>query len=1219
MSLRSFSSVLLWIFLICLPAGYGTAAPGDPDTLDPALGTDTSVPAAVSAAVVQPDGKILLGGSFNSVLGVPRRNLARLNADGSLDTAFNPDPSASVMALVLQPDGKILVGGTFFYFQDTVFKPWMARLNSDGTVDNLFDPRPSQYVSSIVLQKDGKVLLAGEFTLLRTNLPEPPVARRFLARLNSDGSPDLGFNPSPDSYVSCLLEQPDGKILLGGLFSTLESAGQTVPLKGFARLNMDGTVDSAFTAPVDRVSCMTRLADGKLLLSAEGGIPGKLGRLNPDGSLDADFSPVLDAGVYSMAVQANGKILLTGSFTYVKGKGAYSPVARKYFARLFPDGTLDMAFDPAVEGNIGKAALQKDGKILLTGSFTSLRPRGAAESVSRKGFARLENEEAYQPILPLDTFRVLWLRGGSAPETGPVTFDLSTDAGVSWTSLGLGLREGNSASWSLSGLSLPGSGLLRARARLAAGNGLLEQLAELPPSPVLAPEIVVEGEASTVITDGGTWDFGALIPGKAAEQVFTIKNIGTAVLTGLMLTKNGTDADDFTITVLPAGTAASAGGRTSFTVRYLPRPGGETRSASLHLASNDADEPVFDIVCTGSTLLPGTADGLNPVGAGSYVNCTAQQADGKLLLGGQLSSVGGGQGRNLARLNVDGTLDTSFNPQPNGDVSGLVVQNDGKILVSGSFNTFQPNGAATPVPRSRMARLNPDGSPDPGFNPNPNNFVTGMALQADGKVLIAGGFTTLQPNGAGTAISRPYAARLNAGGTVDITFNPRPDSPATSVAVQDDGKILLGGGFSTVQPGGTGTAVSRPGFARFLPGGALDTPFNPRPNGNISAIALQADGKILIGGNFTSLQLNGSSTAVSRANVARLNADGTLDTGFDPQADGAVYTMAVQADGKVLLGGTFDFLQPNGAATATARYTIARVMADGTLDPDFNPGAVPARSSPIVYGLSLQEDGGVLMGGNFQTVQLHQGATVLPRNRFARLENDPAPVSLTLPEPGQILWSRGGSAPELQQVAFDLSTDAGVSWSSLGVPGRVPGRADWRLSGLTLPPGGLLRARGRSSGGYCSGSSSLAEQFATIPSTELTPLQIWRQDYFGTTANTGDAADSSDSDHDGLPNLIEWACLLDPTQPGGPQPVVSSESPAGIILTYQRNLTALHAGAVFSVEWSDDLSSAGPWNTEEVSQQILSDDGTAQLVKAMVPRGSASHRFCRLRINSLSE
>src|SRR6266436_1489934 len=134
--------------------------------------------------------------------------------------------------------------------------------------------------------------------------------------------------------------------------------------------------------------------------------------------------------------------------------------------------------------------------------------------------------------------------------------------------------------------------------------------------------------------------------------------------------------------------------------------------------------------------------------------------------------------------------------------------------------------------------------------------------------------------------------------------------------------------------------------------------FNPGANGSVFCLAVQADGKILVGGFFTTLG------GQSRNYIGRLNADGTLDTGFFPGADGyAVYSLAVQADGEVLVGGEFTSLG------GQSRTNIGRLNADGTLDPSFNPvaggGPFPP---PSVHSMAVQANEKILVGGYFGTL-----------------------------------------------------------------------------------------------------------------------------------------------------------------------------------------------------------------------------------------------------------
>ena len=118
----------------------------------------------------------------------------------------------------------------------------------------------------------------------------------------------------------------------------------------------------------------------------------------------------------------------------------------------------------------------------------------------------------------------------------------------------------------------------------------------------------------------------------------------------------------------------------------------------------------------------------------SYVRATAVQPDGKILIGGFFSSVLGVTRTNIARLNTDGTLDMAFDPNANEPsiVDSIAVQADGKILVGGTFTTI---GGQT---RNRIARLDPTAGLADSFNPNANAEVRSIAVQADGKILVGG-------------------------------------------------------------------------------------------------------------------------------------------------------------------------------------------------------------------------------------------------------------------------------------------------------------------------------------------------------------------------------------------------------------------------------------------------------------------------------------------------
>lgn len=463
---------------------------------------------------------------------------------------------------------------------------------------------------------------------------------------------------------------------------------------------------------------------------------------------------------------------------------------------------------------------------------------------------------------------------------------------------------------------------------------------------------------------------------------------------------------------------------------------------------------------------PGDVDGLALDFAGPVVFAAVPQPDGKVVIGGRFTSVQGVPRSYIARLNADGSVDMGFDPKANEAVYAIAVQGDGKLLVGGNFTSMQPNGAPSLVPAPFMVRLNGDGTVDGSFDPQPSGRVLAVALQPDGKVLLGGNFGSLQPFGTGSPVTRQRIARMNADGTLDTGFDPKPNSEVESLAVQSDGKVILAGIFTTVQPNGAGAATSRQFIARVNADGTLDTSFDPKPNNSVFAIALQGDGKVLLGGVFSTLQPNGAGSTTARSCLARVNASGT--------PNGLVYAIAPQVDGKLMVGGDFTNLQPNGASFPVTRWRMARLNADGTLD-----GAFDKLVDSTVNGLALQQDGKVLMCGSFATLRTSLINTVAFRPLVARMLNDSAPKSLSAASASRVAWTRAGAGPEVSDVSFELSTTGGGAWSSLGSGTRITG--GWEKTGLSLPSRGMLRARGRASGGNQNGSSSLIEQVVSFP------------------------------------------------------------------------------------------------------------------------------------------
>jgi len=355
-----------------------------PGSLDSSFNPGKGADSYVLAVVAQPNGKVVIAGGFTRIDDVEQNYISRLNPDGSIDPTFNPNaaPNDVVYAIALQGDGKLLLGGAFTNLGQIPRKS-IARLNSDGTLDTSFDPGSGAdgVVSSIGVQSDGKILVAGDFKkIARSEL-------NAIARLNPDGQVDSSFNPGlgSNAFVSAFTLQSDGKILIGGAFSTVNGASRN----RIARLNADGTLDNAFDPGLganDEVFSIASQIDGKVVIAGaftnfDGRERNYVARLNPDGSLDAEFNSGSGPNfrVASVVSQADGKVLLGGSFDEVNG------IPRSYIARLKQDGNLDADFDPGSGANdfVTALALQPDGSVLVAGFFTRIN------GTPRSGVARL--------------------------------------------------------------------------------------------------------------------------------------------------------------------------------------------------------------------------------------------------------------------------------------------------------------------------------------------------------------------------------------------------------------------------------------------------------------------------------------------------------------------------------------------------------------------------------------------------------------------------------------------------------------------------------------------------------------------------------------------------------------------------------------------------------------------------------------------------------------
>ena len=1033
-------------------------------------GFTASANSTVAAFAFQPDGKVILGGYFTAIqsrglaTGALRNRLARVGADGTLDTTFQVDAEGRPLVSLVQPDGKVVIGGSFTTVGGLT-RSYLARLNPDGSVDASYAPAaPNGRVLSIARQADGKLIIAGTFTLIGTT------ARSYLARLNTDGSLDTTYNTNPNGQVGALVLQADGKVLIGGNFTSLNHIVTTITPGAAVGTTTATTADGSATTTTVSTSGGVTTTD-----KSTNYFRGYLARLNTDGTVDA-FNPGASSTVSSIVLQSDGKILLAGAFTAFTPSSGSSSTSQSFIARLKADGTLDNAFTPLVNARATTLVLQSDGKIIVGGQFTLFQPPGdtsttvngvvTSTAITRNRLIRLNADgtldAAYAPNVIDGVVLALALQSDGRLVVGGSFKGIQSAGDATWTLRKYAARLGTDGKLDLTfNLDLSeanGNRVDSLALQSIVTAGVTEQKILLGGSfvslaPIGAPAVIPANRYVRINANG------------TLDRAF---NPGTGGSSGGSIAAMALQSDGKIVAV---GAFADIGGtRTTNVARFNAEGAADTTFAS----SLDADGPIAAVLHRSDTAPVATQGNglawLNRDGSlrtafapsvrlTGTIRAVVTQPDGRVLLGGSFTNPAGTTGNHLVRIAADGTLDTSFSPAPNAGVTAITLQPDGKILVAGSFSAI---AGAT---RNFIARLNANGTLDTAFDPNASAQVNAIVLQADGKIVLGGAFTTLQPNGATASTARNYLARVESNGALDTAYNPTPSATVSALLLQPDGMIVAGGTFTSFTPNAATTATARNYLARIKTDGTLDT-FDPSASGAISALAAYFDGKIIVGGAFNAFSPNSIGNTNFRNYIARLNADGTVDSNFDPNTNGPVNAVAVESSGAVVFGGTFTALQPNGAIEATARNRLARVDFSGALDTTFNPDA-----NGSVEILALRADGSLIVGGALSTVR-PTGVMLLGGNfaniggvasRNLALINDDGTVStafqpnpngavsalLSLPSgstlvAGSFTTIAGANRNRLARFNSDGSLDTGYSPNFAGTVNTVIVQADNR-------------------------------------------------------------------------------------------------------------------------------------------------------------------------------
>ncbi len=1031
---------------------------------------------SVRVVQVMNDGRILLGGLFTMFNGVNRNHIVRINSDGTMDSKFNPGAGADnpVYAIVVQPDGKIIVGGDFATFNG-VSRGRIVRLYSDGSVDPSFDPGAgiNGPVYALALQDDGKLLVGGRFSTANN------VVQNSLVRLNADGSVDASFyiGAGPDAPVHALAVQYDGRILVGGQFRTYDGAS----VGGIVRVGQDGAVDVTFnsgTGADDAIYAIALQNDGRIMVGGDfthfnDVTRNRVTRLRVDGTVDPtiNFGTGANSFIAAIAIQPDRDIVLGGGFT------EFNSESKRYVARIHGGVALDAG---KLEFNVARYSVsEKDTNAVVriirsggtTGTITAdfatvdaTAQAGLDYFGLSKTLTFAEGETIQTVLVPIldDTLAeeeeyvdlvLTNLTGGAVlgPQPTAQIVIISDDTSIGFSSTSFAVNENVGSGQATIAVTRSGGTNTTVSVDYYTSDGTAYQNTDYLPGygtivflpgetmktfPVgIIDDTTVQGNhtvnlhlynatgAAVISVDSAVLtivdnDFapGQLQFSKATYQigesgtnaVITVQRVNgfTGVVSVKFATSDGTARAGVKY-VAAAQTLAFADGETSKTILIgiinneivegdqsvnltLSNPSGGATLGSRSTAIISIADDDFG---------PGSIDNTFSIGSGANgaVRAIEQQYDGQIVIGGSFTTFNGVSRSRVARLGTNGAVDSAFAPVVDGKVSAVNTLKDGRVVIGGEFRNV--NSAS----RSWVARLSSNGQSDPAFFgvSGVNGAVVAMFTQPDNRVVVGGDFV----------MPTADCLRLNDNGSLDITFNPDggTDGIVNAIARQADGSYIIGGQFTKV--GG----IARGSLARVNALGLLDSTFasGTGVNGTVYAIAVQADGKVIVGGSFS--QING----IACNNIARFYADGAVDLAFaaNVTVDGPVYALYMQNDGRFFVGGNFSTV--NGES----RACLARINRDGTLDNVFMPGS--GANGPV-YAISMQMDGKVLVAGNFS---LMNGAQL---NGVARLLGDDGSKGLV----GVVGGSKGvinlALAVQVGGV-YQLQTSGDLTnWTSIG-------------------------------------------------------------------------------------------------------------------------------------------------------------------------------------------
>jgi uncharacterized delta-60 repeat protein len=832
--------------------------------------------------------------------------------------------------------GAILMAGNVFNAQKAIVGPGTltgGAVNAQGGGDMMlhnYNPAASfelgvKVVDDKVQSPATGVVVKGSKNLYFTTLP-PPIYNRL-----AEGMLVSGPGIDPGTYVTFLAPLGMRTVILSKP-AVASSSGGTYTFTAITNLVHTGVGTTRLTAD-NAYSGKTYVHGGVLRLDTQLAIPGGIA-VNSGNTSDGWSHIAIEGGVLGLGFSDFSRALGSGNDQVeFKGNGG--------FAAYGADRTVTFG------GSLGKLRYGNDG-FVPDGSSFILGSHDATHKVSL--------------LNPLDvgTFsQVVLTPEGPAAVEGELAGSLSGAGRL--IKLGLGTLRLGATNLHSGGVEVAEGRLLAAGVSNVFGAGGTVRFGSSRTNTKTNAGLNLELEGGTTITNrlevgnvnarSSTW-----LPVRQTDSAFLNKNVGSYASTAVVNGHPAMAYYDATAKDLRYVRATDARGLAWGTPVTVDSGGDTGLFPSLDIINGNPAISYYDAT-NGCLMFVRATDSsgvfwADPVVADANpVTVVAPQADGKVLVAGTFTRFDGEVRTRMARLNADGTFDPTFKAEftaadgtlhaINGEIRVIVPQADGKIIIAGTFT------AVHNVTRNRIARLNADGTLDASYNPNANGNVNVLIPRQDGTMFAAGNFTSIGGQ------SRARVARLLATGSADPSFTvpTGPNAEVRAMAVQPDGSVVVGGAFTTV---GSPT-YNR--MARFDPTGAHDTSFNPNVNGEVRGLIVLPSGKILIGGLF------GTVGGITRNRLALVNANGSVDTSFDLEVNNEVRSMLLQQDGKVLLAGIFTTI-----GIDTPRNSLARLNVDGSGNPTGLDASFDPNPNFEVRGVAQFADGKLAIGGIFTNV-----------------------------------------------------------------------------------------------------------------------------------------------------------------------------------------------------------------------------------------------------------